>query len=136
MSLVQNTILSWRALLAKTHNGISRSYVVFRNKKIPRWVFMLSIPSLVYLYSLYFYRKVVKKPEVYFNDKSPRMQEIYESMKDILETKYFPTLWAANRHLNTYIGSVFRTNPSIDFKRYIEQKYIKRFNAYCVNLGR
>lgn len=79
---------------------------------------LYSIPAILYIYALYRYFKyAAKRPSVYFNRENQRMVSLYQSLYDILGTKYFPTFWASNRHLNTIIGSFIRRNPSLSFKR-------------------
>lgn len=151
MQFLQNLSNNYKRAFLRLGKNLNGTYFVVRNKKIPKWVVVLSIPTMIYLYSLYFYNRIVKKPSVYYNDKSPRMVLMYESLIDILETKYFPTLWASNTHLNTYIGSIFRRNPDILFKRYVriviriqrarDSHFLKgndaheRSRSYCVRLA-
>lgn len=95
------------------------SKLIMKNQSIRR-IILYSIPAVFYVYALFYYfNHVAKKPNVYFNRSNRRMQLLYQSLSDILESKYYPTFWASNRHLNTIIGSFIRRNPPLKFKRYI-----------------
>lgn len=65
-------------------------------------------------YAIY-YNTLARKPVLYFNE-TPENVRLVKGCPALNET-YYPTFWAANPHLATIAGSLWRNQPSLEYRR-------------------